>query len=587
MTARKWRPQLFEDVVGQAHVTTTLRNAIATNRLSHAYIFSGPRGVGKTTTARILAKAINCLHPNEYNPDNTCELCREISEGRSVNVFEIDGASNRGVDEIRNLRESVRYAPAKGAYKVYIIDEVHMLTKEAFNALLKTLEEPPAYIVFIFATTEMHKVPLTILSRCQRFDFRRIAIEEIGSSLRHIADEEHITIDDEALLLVAKRGDGSLRDAQSLFDQVVSFCGTKITAAQIIGMFNLVDSEFYFRVTDAVAAKDAKQGFQIVEEIVSRGFDIREFLNGLIEHYRNMLVVRSMRSARLVEASDATRKRYETAAAAFPDADLLRLMKIGSDAEAAIRWSAQPRFKLELTMMQMIRMDSSVQINELIEQIVELKKKLNDHSRIELADADEGSSPVPVVRGNVKATQPTLRPDQIVAPTPSAPPPAVAPKTIARKIEAAPAPAAVPSAAEPAVRLSPEDIRGKWAQFVDQARVQKISVGTMLGESHLVDVRENMLRIGCPDDFHANTLQRHKQFLSDLAQQIYGAKLKLETILADAPPAARTQPSPAQTAGTATAALHEQDSPAPAASDLHAHPVVQALIRDFGAQEVL
>ncbi len=579
MTARKWRPQLFEDIVGQSHVTTTLRNAIATNRLSHAYIFSGPRGVGKTTTARILAKAINCLHPKENNPDNTCELCREISEGRSVNVFEIDGASNRGVDEIRNLRESVRYAPAKGAYKVYIIDEVHMLTKEAFNALLKTLEEPPAYIVFIFATTEMHKVPLTILSRCQRFDFRRIAIEEIQSSLRHIADEERITIEDEALLLIAKRGDGSLRDAQSLFDQVVSFCGTSITAAQIIGMFNLVDSEFYFRVTDAIAAKDTKQGFQIVEEIVSRGFDIREFLNGLIEHLRNMLVVRSMRSAKLVEASDATRKRYESASAAFQDADLLRLMKIGSDAEAAVRWSAQPRFKLELTMLQMIKMDSSIQINDLLEQISELKKKLNGNLRIELADADDEPLPVPVVRGNVKATQPTLRPDQIVHPSP---PDIIPPKPAVRKVEAA----VVTPPPEPVVHISSEDAFSKWTQFVDQARMQKISVGTMLSESHLVDVRENSLRIGCPDDFHVNTLQRHRQFLSDLAQQIYGAKLRLETILADAPPA-RTKPISVPGPAAAPATACESAADEQGMSDLHAHPVVQALIRDFGAQEVL
>src|SRR5689334_3904974 len=225
VTARKWRPMVFEDIVGQEHVTTTLRNAVGTERLSHAYIFSGPRGVGKTTCARILAKVINCLHPADLNPDNSCELCEEITAGRSVNVFEIDGASNRGVEEIRNLREAVRYPPARGRYKVYIIDEVHMLTKEAFNALLKTLEEPPPFVIFIFATTEIHKVPLTILSRCQRFDFRRIGIGEITARLAHIAAAEKIRIDDDALLLVAKRGDGSMRDAQSIFDQVVSFCG--------------------------------------------------------------------------------------------------------------------------------------------------------------------------------------------------------------------------------------------------------------------------------------------------------------------------------------------------------------------------
>src|ERR1043166_334525 len=270
VTARKWRPMVFEDVVGQSHVTTTLRNAIGTDRLSHSYIFSGPRGVGKTTTARILAKAINCLHPKDQNPDNECELCREITENRSVNVFEIDGASNRGVDEIRNLREAVRYGPANGRYKVYIIDEVHMLTKEAFNALLKTLEEPPSYIIFIFATTEIHKVPLTILSRCQRFDFRRIATEEIMGRLRFIAGQEKITIGEDALFIIAKRSDGSMRDAQSIFDQIVSFCGDTIDTAEMVRMLNVVDEEIYFRTTDAVRSKDAPGALALIEEITMR-----------------------------------------------------------------------------------------------------------------------------------------------------------------------------------------------------------------------------------------------------------------------------------------------------------------------------
>ncbi|MDD8018316.1 MAG: DNA polymerase III subunit gamma/tau, partial [Bacteroidota bacterium] len=258
VTARKWRPMVFDDVIGQSHVSNTLRNALAQNRLAHAFIFSGTRGCGKTTTARILARAVNCLHPKNFDPDNECEICKEIIDGRSLDVIEIDGASNRGVDEIRNLRESVRYTPTHGKKKVYIIDEVHMLTKEAFNALLKTLEEPPAHVLFIFATTELQKVPATILSRCQRYDFRRISIDEIVAHLKYISEQEKISIDNDSLLIIAKKGDGSMRDAQSIFDQVISFCGTTITSKQVGDALNIVDQELFFKVSDVIKAKDAK-----------------------------------------------------------------------------------------------------------------------------------------------------------------------------------------------------------------------------------------------------------------------------------------------------------------------------------------
>ncbi|TSA28171.1 MAG: DNA polymerase III subunit gamma/tau, partial [Ignavibacteriales bacterium] len=238
VTARKWRPQTFADVVGQEHITTTMKNAILSNRIAHAYLFAGPRGVGKTTTARILAKVLNCLNPKNGEPCNECEMCKSFANSRSLDIIEIDGASNRRIEEIRTLRESVKYAPTKGNYKVYIIDEVHMLTTESFNALLKTLEEPPEHTVFIFATTDVHKVPLTIISRCQRFDFRRIEMSVIKKLLKEIADAEKIKIDDIALTLIAKKADGALRDAQSLFDQVISFSGMDVDSNVLSKMFN-------------------------------------------------------------------------------------------------------------------------------------------------------------------------------------------------------------------------------------------------------------------------------------------------------------------------------------------------------------
>ena len=277
VTARKWRPQKFEDVVGQEHITSTLKNAIKENRIAHAYLFTGPRGVGKTTTARILAKTLNCTNRKNSEPCNECEMCRSIQNSQLIDIIEIDGASNRGIDEIRTLRESVKYAPTHGKYKVYIIDEVHMLTKESFNAFLKTLEEPPEHVIFIFATTDVHKVPLTIISRCQRYDFRRIQLDKIKETLKMIANEEKIKIDDKTLTIIAKKADGALRDAESYFDQVVAFSQGKIDAELVTQMLNLIDEEIYFDLSDAVLEKEFKVVFQSSEKIYENGWDFGDF----------------------------------------------------------------------------------------------------------------------------------------------------------------------------------------------------------------------------------------------------------------------------------------------------------------------
>jgi DNA polymerase-3 subunit gamma/tau len=354
VTARKWRPMVFEDVVGQSHVTETLKNAIATNRVAHAFIFSGSRGCGKTTTARILAKAVNCLSPKDSNPDNACEICNDITSGRSLDVIEIDGASNRGIEEIRNLREAVRFPPTRAKHKIYIIDEVHMLTIPAFNALLKTLEEPPPHVMFIFATTEVYRVPATILSRCQRFDFRRIPVKETAARLRFIAKEENVTIDDESLLVLARKGEGSLRDAQSFFDQVRSFCGNTITADDVLKTLNVVDQHIYFRITELIRAKDRKTGITFVNEIFQGGVDLGEFVGGLAEHFRHLLVAGTTGSTELIEASDHFRARYQEEAKQFSEGDLLRLLKLTHDLDVAMKYSPQPRFRLEVGLLQMI-----------------------------------------------------------------------------------------------------------------------------------------------------------------------------------------------------------------------------------------
>ena len=287
--ARKWRPQVFEDVLGQEHVVRTLKNAIGQQRIAHAFLFSGPRGVGKTSIARILAKALNCETGPTPTPCNQCGHCVEITNGNAIDVREIDGASNRGIDEIRELRENVKFAPASCRYKIYIIDEVHMLTREAFNALLKTLEEPPGHVIFIFATTETQKVPATILSRCQCFDFRRIPLKQISENLKKIAASDGIQISDNGLAWIAEAGDGSLRDSQSIFDQVISYAGFEIGDPAVEEILGRSDRRFLFMLSEAVLARDAGRCLRIIDEAYYAGLDMRYFYQTLLGQFRNLL----------------------------------------------------------------------------------------------------------------------------------------------------------------------------------------------------------------------------------------------------------------------------------------------------------
>ena len=353
VSARKYRPQTFETVVGQQHITTTLKNAIKNNHLAQAFLFCGPRGVGKTTCARILAKTINCFNLTaDTEACDKCDSCTSFNSGQSLNVFELDAASNNSVEDIRNLIDQVRFAPQLGQYKVYIIDEVHMLSSAAFNAFLKTLEEPPKHAIFILATTEKHKIIPTILSRCQIFDFNRIRIEDISNHLAYIAKTEGITAEEDALRVIAQKADGGLRDACSMFDQMVSFGGNNLTYKSVIENLNVLDYDYYFKITDALNTQDNSTVLLTFNEILNNGFDGHHFISGLGEHLRNLLVCKDAITIQLLEVSENVKQKYLQQAQACSTQFLLKALGIINRCDVSYKTAKNQRLQVEIALLQ-------------------------------------------------------------------------------------------------------------------------------------------------------------------------------------------------------------------------------------------
>ncbi len=379
--ARKWRPQQFDEVVGQEHITISLKNAIERNRVAHAYLFTGPRGIGKTTLARILAKGLNCLNSEGPTPEpcDKCDSCREIIQGTSLDIMEIDGASNTGVDDVRELRENVRYAPSRGRYKVYIIDEVHMLSKSAFNALLKTLEEPPEHVKFFFATTEPEKIPDTIISRCQRFDLKKISTPQILGRLQRIMEEEEISSEEDALAAVARAADGGMRDAESILDQLMVYCAEKIRRRDVEALLGLVPDQVVDDFSESILKGDITALMGLIEDVVNQGWSISQFLSSLIKHFRDLLVISlTEKTAELTEISDDRSAELIERSKKFSSRRLLYILDELIELEKKIKYAVSERINLEMALIKLARSQGLVYLDDLVHRLEELETGLGD-----------------------------------------------------------------------------------------------------------------------------------------------------------------------------------------------------------------
>ncbi len=556
--ARKWRPQTFEEIVGQQHVSQTLTNAIRGNRVAHAFLFTGVRGVGKTTAARILAKALNCEKGPTPEPCNVCTNCVEITNGNAVDVLEVDGASNTGVDDVREIIENVRYQPAKSRFKIYIIDEVHMLSTSAFNALLKTLEEPPAHVKFIFATTDPHKVPHTIHSRCQRYDFKRISYQEVSKWLQHIAHSEGIEISDHALFLIAREGEGSMRDAQSLFDQVIAYAGKTISDADVTGALGLADRKQLYAVGAAIAERNPGAAVALLDDLHQFGYDLRRFARELLEHMRNLAVARVVATDDILsDLPEEERKEVRRQAERMSQEDIDRAFRLLIEAEAEVGRVPFPKLLLEMTLIKLTTLMPIEPIGALLERVEELSRQISS--------------------GQVaprSATSPAAPPSR--APTPPSPSAPTSPRSPDKHVASAPTPgrAATSTAGlmkEVAAPAKPNAAKGGgWGEFLSFVTRERVLLLPYLQacDGPRLEGDEVVLRVAPGHMFDFLSDRARAQGVEDLLSRFMGHPMRVSVEAAAPPP-------PAESAADKDVDLEKVAL---------AHPKVQAALKELGGE---
>lgn len=554
--ARKYRPQTFSELAGQEHVSRTLQNAIDSGRIAHAFLFTGARGVGKTSTARIMAKTLNCEKGVTHEPCNVCPQCIEITKGTSTDVFEIDGASNNGVDDVRDLRDNIKYLPSHSRYRIIIIDEVHMLSTNAFNALLKTLEEPPEHVKFIFATTEPHKLPVTILSRCQRFDFKRVTLPKIIARLREIADKEAVVISDSALALVARKGDGSMRDSLTALDQVLAFCGNSVSDEDVMTLLGTVDRRLLAELSAAVFGGDTQAVLEGVKRVDLVGYNMRQFCQELIEHFRNLLVIRSVRKPEeILDLAAAELDELKIQAGSIAPLDLQRRLTLLIKADAEMAYASFPRLILEMALLKAALLAPVVPIQELIEKIKLLEAGAVHTPALPWETGRTPVAPVPSRAEPVRSVPPAR-------PAHPQPPPAVA----------QPAPAATAP-----VVVGHTD----WGRFVAFVIDKQPAVGSILEHGSPLKQENGLIEIGFPADSYYLTAAQDAEFVADvqsLAREFSGVEtvVKVKAIV-----------SSAENAPLSLAEKKKSDQQQRMEElklEVHSHPVVKEAERVFGSR---